>query len=90
MKDVCDKHEISNCGECSGAAKRQDESLKDTPYWSEQQRRSLAVDSSDVEYGPEIIASFDGHCGRDGRAYSAGTVIRYSKTEAGWIAECCL
>lgn len=87
MGAICDKHELSNCAECSGAAARLNESLKEPTHWQTQRGGPLPR----IEGGPTIYAKFAGNCAGCGRRYQPAEPIHYDSDVDGWVAvECCV
>lgn len=81
----CDKHELTNCAECTGAAARHAETLIDS-RWS--------GDVLPLVAGFTVIASqFPGTCGQCSRWYPEGSVIcrERGQDSIGWIGyDCCV
>lgn len=86
--EPCELHEVSNCGLCSGAAKKFDDSVS----------RSRDFDNDGFEDDLPIIpgatvihARHPGYCKGCGRPFSAGTAVfqRFGTNEGWSAASCC-
>ncbi len=80
----CEKHELSNCAECSGAAARFDNSLGSDPI----------PESDDVLpliYGATVIkAKYGGTCTECGRRFAAQDIIwMYRGEQDAWKGYIC-
>ena len=82
----CEKHELSNCAECSGAARRCDAAVNAQPL------QAYADDVLPVVPGASVIrAQYGGNCSTCGRRYSPQAVIFNSRVfQRGWQGyDCC-
>lgn len=83
----CDLHEVTNCGFCTGAAKKFDESIKES--FSEV---DTSVPLPKILGGVSIYARFAGNCDGCGRRYPQDTpIFRPTDNSTGWVViECCV
>lgn len=81
----CEKHEMSNCAECNGAAARFDASM------SERVNPEYADDVLPIVPGASVIrAQYGGTCGGCGRRYYQHDVIFRSRIQDhGWEGYAC-
>lgn len=90
MGAICDKHELSNCAECTGTAARHAQSLRDPTHWEQQQIRRDLPSLPWIPDGPTMYSKFPGNCVGCGRRYERDEGIHYSRDHDGWIGvECC-
>lgn len=88
----CEKHEMSNCAECSGAAKRFDESMADPIGMRGTEHGGDPTQPLPIVPGASVIwAQYGGTCGGCGRRYQPNVAIFRSRIQdRGWQGyDCC-
>lgn len=82
--EPCDLHEVSNCGFCSGVAKKHDESLE--RGWKPGEDVILPI----IPGATVMFSRFGGSCVGCGRRYEQGDpIFQLFKSDNGWSATAC-